>query len=87
MSYSDIEREILRAKRKSVISDMPLSQILEEMISNRSSGLALSDRKRLGKMLGREGYGQRETHRLTGLSRDTIRRHDTPAEEPEDSNG
>lgn len=86
-SYSDIEREILRAKRRSVISDTPLSQILEAIIFDRSKGLALPDRKRLGKMLGREGYGQREIHRLTGLSRDTIRRHDTPAGKPEDSNG
>ena len=87
MSYSDIEREILRAKRKSVISETPLSRVLEGMIFDRSRKLRLSDRKRLGRELESAGYGQRETNRLTGLSRDTLRRNDNPIGEPEDGDG
>ncbi len=86
-SYSDIEREILRVKRMSVISDTPLSQIFETMISNQFKSLVLSDRKRLARVLAKADYGQREISRLTGLSRDTIRRNDTQTEQSENSDG
>ena len=75
-SYSDIEREILRAKRKSVVTGTPITHTLEELTCNRVKQLALCDRKRLSTMLKKAGYGQREIRRLTGLSRDTIRRQD-----------
>jgi len=87
MSYSDIEREILRAKRKAVISETPLSRILEALISERSRPLTLKDRKRLASELQSAGYGQRSTNRLTGLSRDTIRHNENAAGEPESDNG
>jgi SpoVK/Ycf46/Vps4 family AAA+-type ATPase len=87
MSYSDIERDILRAKRKSVISETPLSDVLEVLISDRSKNLKLSARKQLAREFESAGYGQRQTNRLTGLSRDTLRRNDTPPGEPEDDIG
>jgi SpoVK/Ycf46/Vps4 family AAA+-type ATPase len=81
ISYSDIEREILRAKRKAVISNTPLSRILETLIANRSNEMTLAERKQLAGELKSADYGQREINRLTGLSRDTIRHNDTPASE------
>lgn len=87
VSYSDIERDILRAKRKAVISGAPLLAVLESWIAEHCQTLKLSERKRLAAALSAAGYGQRETNRLTRLSRDTIRRHENPAGEVENENG
>jgi SpoVK/Ycf46/Vps4 family AAA+-type ATPase len=82
-SYSDIERELLRAKRRAVVNDVSLTDILEGLISERVSNLRASERKQVALALTSSGYSQRRTQKLTGVSRDTIRNSDALPGEPE----
>lgn len=74
MSFSDIEREILRAKRQAVLSKTTLMQSLEGFIKENVSKRKVSDRKAVAMQLTKLGLGQHRTHELTGVSRDTIRK-------------
>jgi len=73
-SYSDIELELLRARRESVIHQEPLNSVLHKLILARVGRLKRSQRAKLGLALTKIGYSQRKAHELTGVSRDTLRR-------------
>jgi SpoVK/Ycf46/Vps4 family AAA+-type ATPase len=83
MSFSDVEREILRAKREAVLSQTPLLTALEGFIRTSLSKQPLAHRKAAAMKLLRLGYSQRHAHDLTGVSRDTMRT-ESLAGEPED---
>lgn len=73
-SYSDIEREIKRIKRESIIKEQPLEEGTRELIQSRSALLGGKERKELAIQLAESGnYSQRQVTELTGISRDTIR--------------
>lgn len=82
MSFSDIEREIRRAKRQAVLEKTTLMKSLELVIKENVSKRKVSDRKAVARRLGKLGYSQRQRHELTGVSRDTMRRDE--ASTPED---
>ncbi len=84
-SYSDVERELLRAKRKSVISGISLSAAREQLLDDYVKRMEPAGRKRLAIALSSSGYSQRKAHEITGVSRDTIRKGSVA--EPEDDNG
>ncbi|MDP9172663.1 MAG: AAA family ATPase [Planctomycetota bacterium] len=83
MSFSDIEREILRAKRQAVLTKIDLLQSLEEFIQRSCSKRKQKDRFAVAMKLLDLGYIPLKVHELTGVSRDTMRR----ASKPEDNNG
>jgi len=75
MSYSDIERELMRARRDAVISRTPVEERLSEIVGRRTHAMTQQSRLQLALRLVEEGKSQREACRRTGVARDTIRRH------------
>jgi SpoVK/Ycf46/Vps4 family AAA+-type ATPase len=76
-SFSEIERDILDARRTAAVMETPLESSLQTCfhVSERSK----PDRVALAKALVDGGLvSQRRAHELTGISRDTIRRHSQP---------
>jgi SpoVK/Ycf46/Vps4 family AAA+-type ATPase len=75
-SFSDLEREIMRARRLAALQDMGLEPALYTIASARFDGLPGAERTRLAVELVRQGgLSQRRVHELTGVSRDTLRKH------------
>ena len=75
LSFSDIRRELLRVRRESVVLGEPLEGRLEGLVHQRAQQLPLAQRKEMALALIEAGCTQRRVNRLTGLSRDTIRKH------------
>lgn len=74
MSFSDVERELLRIRKEAVLSAIPLEGLLERMISDKAADMNAADRQQLAVALMEAGCSQRRAHDLTGVSRDTIRK-------------
>lgn len=75
-SYSDLERAVLRARRTSALSGVSLAEELINGAKDSISRLSQYDRVLLAISLMEEaGLSQRRAHDLTGVSRDTIRKH------------
>ena len=75
LSYADIERIIRRAKREAVIQGTPFDVKLQKVIHDRIGSLRKTERRDLALNLVEAGLSQREAHEWTGVSRDTIRKH------------
>lgn len=75
LSFSDIERELKSARRRSTILGRPVEELLPNLVRDRVGSLDKSERKSLALRLEEAGVTQRLVSELTGLSRDTIRRH------------
>jgi SpoVK/Ycf46/Vps4 family AAA+-type ATPase len=74
-SYADIERELKRVRRQSVLQREPLEDSLKLLVSERTRSLKRGERAQLALALVAAGLSQREAHDWTGVSRDTIRKH------------
>jgi SpoVK/Ycf46/Vps4 family AAA+-type ATPase len=74
LSFSDIEREVLQARRTSITRDIPLESALGEVVQTRVEPLPRRDRGQIALRLIEAGISQRQVHELTGVSRDTIRK-------------
>lgn len=73
-SHSDIEREITLVRRSAVTSGVPLDVRLQTLV-RADENLSRSERIDLACLLEKSGItSQREAHRITGVSRDTIRK-------------
>jgi len=81
MSFSDIEHEVLLARRSAVIRSAPLEDVLSEVIQNRVEPLPRKERGQIAMWLTEAGISQRQVHELTGVSRDTIRKNTKPDSE------
>jgi len=75
LSYADIERIISRARREAVIQGIPFDVKLRKIILDRIGSLRKIERRDLALNLVEAGLSQREAHEWTGVSRDTIRKH------------
>lgn len=74
LSFSDIERDILSARRAAAINGGQLDEHMTGLF--RGQRLSKSERIGLAKVLVESGIAsQRTAHDLTGVSRDTIRKH------------
>ncbi|HEV3258566.1 MAG TPA: ATP-binding protein [Gemmataceae bacterium] len=74
LSFSDIEREILRVQRESVIHDEPLEARLRQLLHDLAKSRTASERKELAVALQQKaGLSQREASEWTGVHRHTIR--------------
>lgn len=75
-SFADIARELNDAKRQAVVRGIGLRKRLEERAYElfRGSKALRSKRTAIATDLVKRGFSQREVHRLTGVSRDTIRK-------------
>ena len=74
MSFSDIEREVLLARRAAVTRSIPIEETLSSVIKNRMEPLPRRERGQMAMWLTEAGISQRQVHELTGVSRDTIRK-------------
>ena len=74
-SFSDIEREVLRARRASVLSDRSVGTELIEVAMPLAANLDRAKKMVLADKLNAAGVSQRKISAITGLSRDTLRKH------------
>jgi hypothetical protein len=82
-SFSDMEREVMRARRIAAVQGVPLEAALLSVTRSRFRDLPVSERVRLASDLMRTtGASQRRIHELTGVSRDTLRKY-TPGKRNE----
>jgi len=75
LSFSDIEREIMLARRSAVIRRAPLEDVLSGVVQSRVEPLPRKERGQIAMWLTEAGISQRQVHELTGVSRDTIRKN------------
>ena len=73
-TYSDIERELLAARRAAIVDERPLLNELEAVLARRINGLPRRVRLRVATCLQASGLSQRQVNQLTGVSRDTLRK-------------
>jgi SpoVK/Ycf46/Vps4 family AAA+-type ATPase len=78
LSFSDIEREVMLARRASVTRDIPIEDVLGEMVQSRIEPMPRRERGQIALWLTEAGVSQRQVHELTGVSRDTIRKKTKP---------
>jgi SpoVK/Ycf46/Vps4 family AAA+-type ATPase len=74
-SFNDIERQLLRVRREAVVFGEDLEERLKILVNNVTHSMPQRVRIEVATGLVRNGASQREAHRLTGVSRDTIRSH------------
>lgn len=75
VSYSEIERDILRARRAAIADDQDIESSLKQLIQSRITPLSSQKRIQIASDLVRsKAASQREANELTGVSRDTIRK-------------
>lgn len=79
LSFSDIEREVMLARRAAVTRDITLEDALGQVVQSRVEPLARRERGQIAMWLTEAGISQRQVHELTGVSRDTIRKKTKPA--------
>lgn len=80
-SFSDIEREILRARRASVLSGRRVSSELMEVITPLGARLDRGEKRLFAEKLHAANVSQRKISAITGLSRDTLRKHGIATDE------
>jgi SpoVK/Ycf46/Vps4 family AAA+-type ATPase len=78
LSFSDIEREVMLARRAAITRNIPLEDALGQAAQSRIEPLPRSERGRIAMLLTEAGISQRRIHELTGVSRDTIRKKTKP---------
>jgi SpoVK/Ycf46/Vps4 family AAA+-type ATPase len=74
LSFSDIERELMLARRSAVTRNIPLEDALSGIVQSRVEPLPRQERGQIALWLTEAGISQRQVHELTGVSRDTIRK-------------
>jgi len=75
LSYSEIERELIRARRNAIVHGVGMKDSMKGLILDHAKTLSKSDRFHLAEELVASGFSQRQAHDWTGVSRDTIRKH------------
>lgn len=75
-SYSDIRREIMRARRTAAIHGLPVLEALYSGVKDHFRKFVPSERVQLAmNLMANAGLSQRKTHEITGVSRDTLRKY------------
>jgi SpoVK/Ycf46/Vps4 family AAA+-type ATPase len=73
-SFSDIERDINKIKRESIVYNRNINECLEGFVKSRISKLNKHDRIKVSIQLASDNISQRRVNSITGVSRDTIRK-------------
>lgn len=75
LSYSDVERLIVAARRNAAVHGVPLRERLVSLLAERAKSLPRKARTNLAADLASHGgLSQRDVYSMTGVSRDTIRK-------------
>ncbi|TVX94499.1 AAA family ATPase [Paenibacillus agilis] len=75
VSFSEVVRQLNIARRDSVIKQISLQQSFEELINKISLDIDRNKRIEFAVKLVHNGQSQRRASEITGISRDTIRKH------------
>lgn len=76
-SFSAAAQKVQRARRMAVINDGDVVEELERLVRAAAEGLSRDDRQGLAlRLMNDAGLSQRQASEITGVSRDTIRKHD-----------
>lgn len=75
MSFSDLKRIISQLRRNQIVSGVALTESLTQLIEQRIDSLSKAEKIEVAQNLTDAGLSQRAVNSLTGLSRDTIRKH------------
>lgn len=81
-SFADLNRIILTARRKALVGDAALQEVLEHLVTTLMDERSHAGRINLAVSMLGSGFSQREASEITGVSRDTIRRHSQNEAEP-----
>ena len=73
-SFSDLERRVLRLRRNAVIHGLSASEI-EGLVLAEVRKLSFEHRLRVAVALNASGHSQRQISAITGMSRDSVRKH------------
>ncbi len=76
-SFAEITRQINAARRISIVREEDVSTVLVEMASQLCKELDRESRNKIAEELHKLHYSQRDTSRITGISRDTLRKLET----------
>jgi len=79
-SFADVSREILSARREAILQDCGLVEALTHVLEKFTGSLDSKRKLLIAKRLALKGYSQREIRALTGMARDTIRKHEKSGE-------
>lgn len=74
-SFADVVRVVTAARRSAVLSGTSTAVALEGVVSDLSEKADIDTKLRVAAWLSSTGKSQREVSALTGLSRDTLRKH------------
>ncbi|MBX3129287.1 MAG: ATP-binding protein [Polyangiaceae bacterium] len=74
-SFADVVRIVTAARRSAVVSGTSTTAAIERVVANLSEKADLETKLRVAAWLSSTGKSQREVANLTGLSRDTLRKH------------
>lgn len=74
MSFSDIERDLVRARKELILQNQSIEFQFQNIMKERSENLSKHSRLAVASELMKSGYSQRKSQELTGVSRDTIRK-------------
>ncbi len=74
-SFAEIKRELDRLRRQTLVLGLSLQDVIIQFIHDQSKGASLNAKRAWAKVLTSIGLSQYQIHDLTGLSRDTIRKH------------
>lgn len=74
-SLADVTRQVNRARRRAILEGIGLEEALRLEVASLCRSAPAADRLSYARYLESAGQSQREISELTGLSRDTMRRH------------
>lgn len=74
-SFDDVVRIATSIKRSAIVRQMPILESLRGVLGDLSKNASLEQKLRVASELATAGRSQREVSGITGLSRDTIRKH------------
>lgn len=75
LSFADVVRSVIAARRQAIVTGIPLYQALGDVSSAIVRDAPLARKLDLARALESQGMSQRRISEMTGLSRDTIRKH------------
>ncbi len=74
-SFSDMERELRVASRNAIVHSGSIQNAVESLLNVRVERMTREQRLKVAESLSRAGFTQRSIYEVTGVSRDTQRKH------------
>ena len=72
--FSDITSMASRARKRALPKGLPLTRVIDGMLSSPSASLDRAARRRIARSMLELGFSQRKVREVTGFARDTLRK-------------